>query len=55
LIGGTADAPYPLPSIHSQIVIVTFCDGHVESLANDIFCNINSASPPDNPVIYALP
>jgi len=49
---------YPLPPIHSQIVIVTFCDGHVESLANDIFANINPANPnipPDNPVIYALP
>ena len=44
ILGGNTYPP-PLPSIHSGIVIVTFCDGHTESLSEDTLCNVYSAVP----------
>jgi len=29
-----------LPQIHPDVVIVTFCDGHVESISNDAECSL---------------
>ena len=57
----------PVPSYpHANTVIITYCDGRVDQLAPDVFCNVNiinnqgvmslnSAAPPDNPVIFAVP
>ena len=46
LIGVSSTASWaPLPSIHRGIVIVTFCDGHVESLADDAVCSAYLAVP----------
>jgi prepilin-type N-terminal cleavage/methylation domain-containing protein len=59
VVGGSDDAPYPLPPTHSQSVLVTYCDGHVDSLSEEAFCIINTtlnpSVPTDNPMIYALP
>ena len=35
----------PLPSIHPGIVIVTFADGHTESVSEDIECQVYKALP----------
>jgi hypothetical protein len=35
----------PLPPIHPGIVIVTFCDGHTESLSDDTECKVYQAVP----------
>lgn len=42
--GGTQYWP-PLASAHPNIVVVTFCDGHVDSVANDASCNVYLATP----------
>jgi prepilin-type N-terminal cleavage/methylation domain-containing protein len=35
----------PLPSLHPGIVIITFCDGHTESVADDALCSVYLAIP----------
>ncbi len=49
-LGNDAYCP-PLSSPHPGIVIVTFCDGHAESLPDTTLCY----NDPDNPAIYVLP
>ena len=44
-ISGTVSYPAPLPPIHPGIVIVTFCDGHTESLTDDTPCSNYQAVP----------
>ena len=50
-VSGTTSYWPPLSSPHPGIVIVTFCDGHVESLPDTTLCY----NDPDNPAIYVLP
>ena len=35
----------PLPHLHPGIVIMTFCDGHVESVSDDTLCSVYMATP----------
>lgn len=44
LVAGVKYWP-PLSSIHPGIVIVTFCDGHTESISNDAQCTVYAGLP----------
>jgi type II secretory pathway pseudopilin PulG len=54
----TPTAPYknpPLQSLHPGIVVVTFCDGHAESVANDTPCIANLATNPNAVIFQGAP